>query len=73
MWQLINSFISARSLFQEEDDSSKLTYSEVNFSKRTFGSPDGASSGNTGEVIYSAPRVHVSSDVRDDSLYSSVA
>ncbi|CAI5648857.1 unnamed protein product [Oreochromis niloticus] len=58
---------------EEEDDSSKLTYSEVNFSKRTFGSPNGASSGNTGEVIYSAPRVHVSSDVRDDSLYSSVA
>ncbi|XP_039878832.1 uncharacterized protein LOC120728132 isoform X2 [Simochromis diagramma] len=58
---------------EEGDDSSKLTYSEVNFSKRTFGSPNGASSGNTGEVIYSAPRVHVSSDVRDDSLYSSVA
>ncbi|KAL3975110.1 hypothetical protein ACER0C_023736 [Sarotherodon galilaeus] len=58
---------------EEEDDSSKLTYSEVNFSKRTFGSPNGASSGNTGEVIYSAPRVNVSSDVRDDSLYSSVA
>ncbi|XP_019204976.1 uncharacterized protein LOC102075918 isoform X3 [Oreochromis niloticus] len=58
---------------EEEDHSSKLTYSEVNFSKRTFGSPNGASSGNTGEVIYSAPRVNVSSDVRDDSLYSSVA
>lgn len=73
MWKLINSLISACSIFQEGDDSSKLTYSEVNFSKRTFGSPNGASSGNTGEVIYSAPRVHVSSDVRDDSLYSSVA
>ncbi|XP_063319723.1 uncharacterized protein LOC134618304 [Pelmatolapia mariae] len=45
---------------EEEDDSSKLTYSEVNFSKRTFGSPNGASSGNTSEVIYSAPRVHSS-------------
>lgn len=59
--------------FQAEDDSSKLTYSELNFSNRTVGSRNSALRGHGDDVVYSVPRVEASSEADDDlSVYSTV-
>lgn len=62
--------------FQTEDDSGKLTYSEVKFSNRSVSSPHSAPRGRDTDVIYSVPLVEARSDgshIRDDPpLYSTV-
>ncbi|XP_041802689.1 uncharacterized protein LOC121613380 [Chelmon rostratus] len=40
-----------------EDDSTKLTYSELNFSNRTGGGHNSALCGNDDDVVYSVPRL----------------
>ncbi|XP_040902632.1 polymeric immunoglobulin receptor-like [Toxotes jaculatrix] len=58
----VHSFGSAASSqHQAEDDSSRLTYTEVNFSRRTD-SPSSAPRGDQSEVVYSVLQVEVSSD-----------
>ncbi|XP_067383694.1 uncharacterized protein [Channa argus] len=55
------------------DDSGKLCYSELNFSKRTTGGAVGTASGPRDDVIYSVPRVKARSEAEDDPpLYSTV-
>ncbi|XP_076597834.1 uncharacterized protein LOC143327415 [Chaetodon auriga] len=58
---------------EAEDDSSKLTYSELNFSSRTHNS---ALCGKSDNVVYAVPRLNASSDSRrakdDPPLYSAV-
>ncbi|XP_045912567.1 uncharacterized protein LOC123975285 [Micropterus dolomieu] len=53
-----------------EDYSSKLTYSEVIFSKRTVGSSTRALRGDDNNVVYAVPRVETSSDTDDQPVYS---
>ncbi|XP_074500909.1 uncharacterized protein LOC141773121 [Sebastes fasciatus] len=59
-----------------EDDSSRLTYSQVNFSNRAAGSSNSTLRGDGDNVVYSVPRVHASSDVShaeaDLPVYSTV-
>nr|XP_004567612.1 uncharacterized protein LOC101466682 isoform X3 [Maylandia zebra] len=54
------------------DDSSKLTYSVVTFSKKSSDSANSTSRSNTSDVIYSEPRVNASHS-GGDPLYSTIA
>ncbi|KAM3618757.1 uncharacterized protein V6R79_024497 [Siganus canaliculatus] len=69
------SYVTAAGLHTDtEDDSSKLTYSEVVFSGRAA-APNSAPCGAADEVLYSVPRVAASSDRKSSSdvpLYSTV-
>ncbi|TMS16517.1 hypothetical protein E3U43_013810 [Larimichthys crocea] len=49
------------------DNSSKLTYSELNFSNRTAGSSNSAIRGDRDNVVYSVPRVEA------NAVYSTVS
>ncbi|KAM3618875.1 uncharacterized protein V6R79_026142 [Siganus canaliculatus] len=69
------SYVTAAGLHTDtEDDSSKLTYSEVVFPDRAA-APNSAACGAADEVLYSVPRVAASSDRKSSSdvpLYSTV-
>ncbi|XP_051280300.1 uncharacterized protein LOC127376922 isoform X21 [Dicentrarchus labrax] len=60
---------------QTEDDPSKLTYSEVDFSNGAAASLHSAPRGDADNVVYSVPRVAASSHAEDASppLYSTVS
>ncbi|XP_039460480.1 uncharacterized protein LOC120435275 isoform X1 [Oreochromis aureus] len=62
---------AATSQHRTEDDSSKLTYSVVNFSKKSSDSANSTSCSNTSEVIYSEPRVDANHS-GGDPLYSTI-
>ncbi|XP_025757216.1 uncharacterized protein LOC102075862 [Oreochromis niloticus] len=62
---------AATSQHRTEDDSSKLTYSVVNFSKKSSDSANSTSCSNTSEVIYSEPRVNANHS-GGDPLYSTI-
>ncbi|XP_035770473.1 uncharacterized protein LOC102777139 [Neolamprologus brichardi] len=63
---------AATSQHKTEDDSSKLTYSVVTFSKKSSDSANSTSCSNTSDVIYSEPRVNASHS-GGDPLYSTIA
>lgn len=67
---VINNFMFY--FFQTGDDSSKLTYSVVTFSKKSSDSANSTSRSNTSDVIYSEPRVNASHS-GGDPLYSTIA
>ncbi|XP_039878813.1 uncharacterized protein LOC120728127 isoform X3 [Simochromis diagramma] len=60
---------AATSQHKTGDDSSKLTYSVVTFSKKSSDSANSTSRSNTSDVIYSEPRVNASHS-GGDPLYS---
>ncbi|XP_014191896.1 uncharacterized protein LOC102295791 isoform X3 [Haplochromis burtoni] len=63
---------AAASQHKTGDDSSKLTYSVVTFSKKSSDSANSTSRSNTSDVIYSEPRVNASHS-GGDPLYSTIA
>ncbi|XP_026010763.1 uncharacterized protein LOC113013805 isoform X5 [Astatotilapia calliptera] len=63
---------AATSQHKTGDDSSKLTYSVVTFSKKSSDSANSTSRSNTSDVIYSEPRVNASHS-GGDPLYSTIA